>query len=123
MTKCISKEDIRLGDKIRVTFKERNGVTTIKRGVVGTNDLDSDWFAETKEGDLGDYLTFMRGVGVSSIELLQRPLPSEPGTVFRATEIRGEKCDVVVLVREVFNYHDSSPAPVYSITAWEPLYG
>ena len=135
MNKQISFEEIRTGDLIQVvSVYEQKGIKYY-RSSVGTAHVISGgatWYTE-EHGHLASY-----GKG-STIELLDRPkppLPTTPGTVFRATEIRGEKCDVVVLVREASNYLVSSPDPVYSsshlikgesthraaqITAWEPI--
>ena len=129
MTKYITKDQIQKGDRIRVTFEERYGVSTALTGTADSKDADGDWV--TKDNC---HLT-LEYDDISTIELLERPLPTEPGSVFRATEIRGEKCDVVVLVREAgfLGY-----LPVYvsatgvggttshyrqHITAWGPLDG
>ena len=128
MTKHITKDQIQKGDRIRVTIEERYGVSMALTGTADSKDADGDW--KTKDNG---YLT-LEYDDISALELLVRPLPAEPGTVFRATEIRGEKCDVVVLVCEL---HWCERAAFYvshkrvqgseihlgpeHITAWEPI--
>ena len=144
MTNYITKDQIRKGDVLRVTFEPFKGVVLTREGTAGEEDIDGDWYALTDEEDsFPDFLTFIGGRTIDTIELLEQlidtielleqPLPTEPGTVFRATEIRGEKCDVTVLVGEPYPGEDSarylsshfiSASATHSphhITAWEPL--
>lgn len=95
MTKFISKTDIRKGDTIRVTFEESEGISVARTGTAHTKDSDGDWRAYSDR-----YLTYRGGDLIDTIELLRRPLPTEPGTVFSATQISGIACDVKVFVRE-----------------------
>lgn len=124
MTKYITKDQIQKGDTIRVTLGTLRGVSTALTGTADSKDADGDWV--TKDNG---YLT-LEYDDISTIELLERPLPTEPGTVFRATEIRGEKCDVTVMVcdlRALVAYASSSSVAKhtvhngYDITAWEPI--
>ena len=130
MTKFISKTDIREGDVLRVTFEESEGISVVLTGTAHTKDFEGDWMSYGYR-----YLTYYEDDLVDTIELLERPLPTEPGSVFRATEIRGEECDVTVLVGEPYPGEDSarylsshfiSASATHSphhITAWEPLDG
>ena len=136
MTNYITKDQIRKGDTIRVTFEPFKGIVLTREGTAGEEDDDGDWYALTdEEVSFPDFLTFIGGRTIDTIELLELPFPTEPGTVLRATEIRGEKCDVVVLVvesgflgyppvnvsaTEVGGTTSHSP---HHITAWEPLDG
>lgn len=126
MTKYITKDQIQKGDTIRVTLGTLKGVSTALTGTADSKDADGDW--KTKDNG---YLT-LEYDDISTIELLERPLPTEPGSVFRATEIRGKKCDVVVLVCDWFGlvtYASSRTVAKqqvhngYDINAWEPLDG
>lgn len=126
MTKFIAKDQIQKGDRIRVTFEERYGVSTTLTGTADSKAGDGNWVTKDNSHLTLDY------DDISTIELLERPLPTEPGTVFRATEIRGRVCDVVVLVRGATEHHRAmyfSSAHVGGsdmhraehITAWEPI--
>lgn len=101
MTNYITKEQIRKGDVLRVTFEPFKGIVLTREGTAGEEDIDGDWYALTDEEVLfPDFLTFVGGRTIDTIELLERPLPTEPGTVFSATQISGIACDVKVFVRE-----------------------
>lgn len=94
--------------------------------------------AHSKSGGCAYWLTEEGGAIAETGEthyLIDRPtppLPTEPGTVFRATEIRGIETSVIVFVR----YGTLISVPVYvsanrvngraehtahHITAWEPI--
>ena len=99
MTNYITKDQIREGDTIRVTFEESGGVSVVYTGTARAKDFEGDWRAYSDR-----YLTYRGDDLIDTIELLERPLPTEPGTVFSATQISGIACDVKVFVREgLFN--------------------
>ena len=137
MTNYITKDQIRKGDVLRVTFEPFKGIVLTREGTAWEEDIDGDWYALTdEEVSFPDFLTFIGGRTINKIELLSRPMPTEPGAVFRATEIRGEKCDVVVLATEQYIFADdgglyvsSKPVNGYlfhslkNITEWEPYDG
>ena len=128
MTNYITKDQIRKGDTIKVTFEESGGVSVVYTGTAREKDFEGDWMSYDYR-----YLTYYEDDLVDTIELLERPLPTEPGSVFRATEIRGEECDVTVLVGEPYPGEDSArylsshfisasaTHRPHHITAWEPL--
>ena len=105
MTNYITKDQIQKGDVLRVTFYPFKGIVLTREGTAGEEDDDGDWYALTdEEVSFPDFLTFIGGRTIDTIELLRRPLPTEPGTVFSATQISGIACDVKVFVREgLFN--------------------
>lgn len=90
MTRKISFEDIRQGDRIQAHFKPEYGVTTIREGVA--HELTEDtWVTE------GFGLVAAKD-WVESITLLERPSPQEPeglGKIIRYGE------DTYVSVRAV----------------------
>ena len=101
MTNYITKDQIRKGDTIKVTFEPFKGIVLTREGTAWEEDIDGDWYALTdEEVSFPDFLTFIGGRTIDTIELLERPLPTEPGTVFSATQISGIACDVKVFVRE-----------------------
>ena len=95
MTNYITKDQIREGDVLRVTFEESEGISVVLTGTAHTKDFEGDWMSYGYR-----YLTYYEDDLVDTIELLERPLPTEPGTVFSATQISGIACDVKVFVRE-----------------------
>lgn len=95
MTNYITKDQIRKGDTIRVTFEESEGISVVCTGTARAKDFDGDWMTYGNH-----YLTYFQSDFIDTIELLERPLPTEPGTVFSATQISGIACDVKVFVRE-----------------------
>ena len=105
MTNYITKDQIRKGDVLRVTVDTFKGIVLTREGTAWEEDIDRDWYALTdEEVSFPDFLTFIGGRTIDTIELLRRPLPTEPGTVFSATQISGIACDVKVFVREgLFN--------------------
>ena len=129
MTNYITKDQIRKGDTIKVSFEESGGVSVVNTGTAHTKDFEGDWRASSDR-----YLTYRGDYFIDTIELLSRPMPTEPGAVIRATEIRGEKCDVLVFV---VDHSDISPLNYISarsvggnywhtsedITAWDALDG
>lgn len=132
MSKQISFEEIRKGDLIQVvSVYEQKGIKYY-RSSVGTAHVISGgatWYTE----DHGHLASYGKG---STIELLDRPsppLPTTPGTVFRATEIRGVECDVTVFVRSSIPFGRVYVSDDYvgkewehnaaQITAWEPIEG
>lgn len=132
MNKQIKFSEIRKGDRIRVTkiFLEHKGRqdTSIFTGIADHRDEDSDWCTEE-----GSFLTIHEGSIEETYDLLDRPsppLPTTPGTVFRATEIYGIKCDTTVMVVDRASSGDYVSAnrvdgrifhdPEH-ITAWEPI--
>ena len=134
MTKFITKDQIRKGDTIRVTFEPFKGIVLTREGTAWGEDDDGDWYALTdEEVSFPDFLTFIGGRTIDTIELLERPLPTEPGTVFSATQISGIACDVKVFVREGLfnglNYVTSklvggdTSFTASHIEVWEPLDG
>lgn len=123
MVTGIRFEDVRVGDKIRVSYVYRD-VEITKTGIVSRVSA-TIWSY--------DVAMALKSRENQFIELLERPLPTEPGTVFRATEIRGKACDVLVFVcqrmasdSEVF-YVSATPVNgiiehnSFDITAWEPI--
>lgn len=119
----INFEDVRVGDKIRTSYVYQD-VEITKVGIVSrtTTTIWANGVAMANKTWENLY-----------IELLERPLPTEPGTVFRATEIRGKSCDVVAFVGQstltnsgVF-YVSATPIGGMSdfgasdITAWESI--
>ena len=95
MTNYITKDQIQEGDTIKVTFKESEGISVARTGTALMKDYAGDWMSYGYR-----YLTYYEDDLVDTIELLERPLPTEPGTVFSATQISGIACDVKVFVRE-----------------------
>lgn len=88
MTRKISFEDIRKGDRIRVQYKPEYGVTTIREGVAHEITEDT-WVTE------GFGLIAAKD-WAESITLLERPSPQEPeglGKIIRYGE------DVYISVR------------------------
>ena len=134
MTNYITKDQIRKGDTIRVTFYPFKGIVLTREGTAWEEDIDGDWCARTDGGvACPDFLTLVGGRTIDTIELLRRPLPTEPGTVFSATQISGIACDVKVFVREGLfnglNYVTSKTVGgdtsfgASHIEEWEPLDG
>lgn len=70
MTRKISFEDIRQGDRIQVHFKSEYGVTIIREGVA--HELTEDTWVTERSGIVAvkDW--------AESITLLERPAPQEP---------------------------------------------
>ena len=129
MTNYITKDQIRKGDVLRVTFEESGGISVVYTGTAHTKDFEGDWVTYGNR-----HLTYRGDYFIDTIELLSRPMPTEPGAVIRATEIRGEKCDVLVFV---VDHSDISPLNYISarsvggnywhtsedITEWDALDG
>ena len=135
MSKEIKFGEICKGDRIRCEFAPKFGCTITYEGVTyKLHRLDPVTTWSTVEGD---YLTHIERGGVHlpvKITLLDRPmppLPTEPGTVFRALEVCGESVNISVMVFQGSisgprylssmpmngsNIHDPS-----DITAWEPI--
>ena len=138
MSKEIKFGEICKGDRIRCEFAPKFGCTITYEGVTyKLHRLDPVTTWSTVEGD---YLTHIERGGVHlpvKITLLDRPkppLPTTPGTIFRATEIMGEKCDVKIMVagtkvlteRLYFSAQQINGADIHryrDITAWEPIEG
>lgn len=116
--KVIKFEDIREGDRIRVTFDDDDITLT---GVA--SELSAVWWYTPK----GRFLAASETVAV--ITLLDRPkpeLPTEPGSIIIATEVRGVKGRWELYLRsernwiavdgiDGYRYHDPK-----HITEWEP---
>ena len=130
--RVISFDQIQEGDTLRVRKDYEQKGITFSRDAEGIASFQSEggWFTEER----GQLVTHTATV----IYLMHRPkppLPTTAGTVFRATEIRGEKCDVVVLVVEsgflgyppvyasATEVGGSTSHSRHHITAWEPIEG
>ena len=128
MTNYITKDQIRKGDTIKVSFEESGGISVVNTGTAHTKDFEGDWRAYSDR-----YLTYRGDDLIDTIELLRRPLPTEPGTVFSATQISGIACNVKVFVREgLFNeliyvtskrVGEDTSFYASHIEEWEPLDG
>lgn len=94
MIKIIKFEEIQAGDLIRVEDTDSD-LTRSRTGIAMKSDMHGDRWA-TASGAI-----IVTCYGEGPIYLLSRPmppLPTEPGTVFRATKIRGIETSVIVLV-------------------------
>lgn len=128
MSKQISVEEVRKGDRIRV-------ITDAGSSIEGVAYYQSGCCWQDEGGDRL-LCTNRSGITVLLIDRPKPPLPTVPGTVFRATEIRGEECDVTVLVCELYGgdrdvfYVSHKRVQGFAIhrgpdhiTAWEPIEG
>lgn len=130
MNNEIKYNDIQKGDTIRRSMTIRD-ITETRAGVVADKDSEGNWMT-----DGGSLISYIDRANFYLIDRPAPPLPTKPGTVFRATEIRGVQCDVKVFVRESLNYFQDIPARIYNsatpidgeashfarhITAWEPI--
>ena len=130
--RVISFDQTQEGDTLQVRKKKKKKGITFSRDSEGIASFQSEggWFTEER----GQLVTHTATV----IYLMHRPappLPTTPGTVFRATEMYGQTVDVVVFVRvnglfktqrayttdrliDGSQHHDG-----INITAWEPIEG
>ena len=121
MSKQISVEEVRKGDRIRV-------ITDAGSSIEGVAYYQSGCCWQDEGGDRL-LCTNRSGITALLIDRPKPPLPTTPGTVFRATEIRGEACDVTVLVCDWYGGTYASSSSVakqqvhnaYDITAWDPI--
>lgn len=131
MSKQISFEEIRIGDLLGVwqTYEQKGIQYERTLTGVATYSSGGAWYTMG-----GGHLVAKDAWGkermITLIDRPKPPLPTTPGTVFRATEIRGEKCDVTVMVCHLqgrITYTSSIAVAynvvhnAYDITAWEPI--
>ena len=125
----IKLEEVRVGDRIRVEWMERDilhaeTATVANIGSYGGLISKEEWFIGPT------YIQKrIRGGEKITITLLDRPkpkLPNKLGSVIHVTECMGEKCDVLAMLNydgrwytpaklDGYTYHEPS-----DITAWEP---
>lgn len=129
--KEIKFEDIRVGDQVAIhQIYEQSGIS-YDRKFHGTAAYVEHGVWRTAEGGHLVSQAFWCERTITLIYRPPAPLPTTPGTVFRATEIRGVECDVTVFVRSSIPFgrvyvSDDYVAKEWEhnaahITAWEPL--
>ena len=129
--RVISFDQIQEGDTLRVRKDYEQKGITFSRDAEGIASFQSEggWFTEER-GQLVPHTATV-------IYLMHRPkppLPTTPGTIFRATEVRGEQCDTIIMVREPAEEYGPGYCSAHwvkgtcwhdpeDITAWEPIEG